>query len=572
MNIDYEIISERIGIRTAIPFLTLVEMEIYHGINTHGTVRLQAVVSVERQEEVCNKDWRGTRICIYEKGDKDIPLFNGRIDKLTCRVEGKFLQIVMNGIGETIYFDRKKKKRTFQNTTMTYEQMIEEIVKGYEDADYIWCGRKNKQIEMPVLQYEETDWEFFIRICSHFNTSLIPELRSGKPYLLFGMHQGIRRTLDEAQTEIIGNGFDDSYYQNGCYENGMPINQALCLMVRTKENWQMGDYVIYERQRYHVYKRIITLKNAELAYIYYLGTEGVYYQKKKYNKAIAGVRLEGTVRKTEGESVYVQLDIDKTEGADYPWTWAPETNNLSYCMPEAGTKATLYFPTREEKDGVAILAVVRNEKNGRYDDTQKREFVTTYQKKIGLYEDKLFVEGKNCMVSIFMEDATGIRINSNAGISVMAENEIRLKGKSLLVTAPLEVVCRTPVSNIELCRDINMYAPGGVRTVGAEDASVIQDSSTAMNEQEKQGVECWQASYSALAAIPGSDLSKMKDKESVFDLYTCGSIPKVAKGATVMALSEVMEGSRAEESSFPNVFRSMENYTVKGGYALPEKK
>lgn len=567
---DYEILSENIGIKTAIPFLTLTEMEIQHEINEHGTVRLQAVVSEENQEEVCNKDWTNTWISVYEKGERDIPLFNGRVDKLTCYAEGKVLRIVIEGISETIRLDRKKKKRSFQNSEMTYEHIVEEIIKEYADTDYIWCVENSKKIENPIIQYEETDWEFLKRIGSHMNVSLVPELRSEKLYCLFGISKGTQQVLEEARAEVIGIGFDDSYYQNGCYERGIPISQMMHLIVKTKKNWQMWDWIEYERQYYRVYKRSMILKNGELVYIYSLGTEGVYYQKQRDNPAIAGVRLEGTVRKTQGESVYLQLDIDKKECADYPWVWAPETNNLCYCMPEVGTKATLYFPTGKEKDGVVLLAAVKNEKNDRYVDTQKREFATSYQKKIGLYPDKLLVEGMNSLIHISLDDDNGIQLGSNKEITLLAENEIRLQGDEIVITAPLEVVCRTQVSNIELCRDINMYAPGGVKTVGIEDTSAIQNSNMVAGRKEKRE-ECWQAAYTALAAIPSADFSNMEDAESAFDLYMAGSIPKVANGATAIALSEVMEGNQMEATASANVFQTMENYTVKGGYALPEE-
>ena len=36
-----------------------------------------------------------------------------------------------------------------------------------------------------------------------------------------------------------------------------------------------------------------------------------------------GMVLKGTVRKADKESVYLQLDLDKEEKADYPWAWTP---------------------------------------------------------------------------------------------------------------------------------------------------------------------------------------------------------------------------------------------------------
>lgn len=56
----------------------------------------------------------------------------------------------------------------------------------------------------------------------------------------------------------------------------------------------------------------------------------------------------------------------------------------------------------------------------------------------------------------------------------------------------------------------------------------------------------------------------------MIDMFACGSIPKVAQGQTAIAMAEVMSGIKESECSFPKSFCSMQNYMVKGGYALPE--
>ena len=74
------------------------------------------------------------------------------------------------------------------------------------------------------------------------------------------------------------------------------------------------------------------------------GKEHFTYRKRRANERLKGVRLKGTVRRAEMESIYIRLDMDKEEKADYPWPWVPETGNLCYCIPEIGTEVMLYFP------------------------------------------------------------------------------------------------------------------------------------------------------------------------------------------------------------------------------------
>ena len=302
---------------------------------------------------------------------------------------------------------------------------------------------------------------------------------------------------------------------------------------------------------------------------YRLGLGGVDYQERIYAKALIGAKLEGILRRCEEEVVYLQLDIDKEERADYPWNWAPETNNFSYCMPEVGTKAVLYLPTKEEKDGQVILAVVENLKKEQYKNPQNREFFTKDQKKAGLYPERLFLEGKNREEILSLEDAAGIRLWSEKNLSLKAAGKIQISGKVIRETAPMELIYRTEEANLEICQDFNFYAPAGVKTVGTGERRKEEKEK---KKEKKKEVEHWQVSYQAMGALPMVDFSTLRGVNDIVDFFACGSVAKVGKGATTVALAEVMEGKAEAESSFPSVFHSMENYTIKGGYPLPDEE
>ena len=565
---DYEIRNEQLLIKTEMPIKHLLEMEIHHEINAHASIQISAVVDKGDQSEILNKDWSGTKISVF-KMEENEPLFRGFVEKIFFQMENQLLTIRISGIGETAILDRVKKKQSFQNIKITYKQVVDHLIKNYNGSEVVWNIDEEKAIGSPLVQYDETDWEFLMRLCSHFHGTLVADLRIGKTTILFGMRLGKERNGNKI--EVLGSGFNSIYYQNGCYENEMPRSQAFFIEIETKENWQIGDSYLYEGKRFRVYRRNIMFKDGALSFFYRLGMQGTYYQKKIYNRKLQGLRLEGVIQETKGEKVYLQLDIDKEKRADYPWVWAPETNNLCYCMPELETKATLYFPSQEEKDGRVILSTVQNLKNSIYVDTQKREFVTKHHKKIGLYPNKIFMEGINGNVSVSLVDKQGVEIKSNTNISAVASGEIYLEGRNTKVVAPLEVVCRTMESNIELCRDINLYAPGGVKTVGTGNTVKKKKDTDRGNVTAGQEVEHWQASFSAIAAIPIVDFEKIQGEEDAVDLFACGSVPRIAQGSATIALSEVMTGKKASETSFPDAFISMDNYTVKGGYALPEE-
>ena len=111
MNRDYEINNEKIIVKTAIPFLSLLEMEISHDINAHAILTLHVTVEKESQEEILGRDWSGTPISVFRRENE--LLFVGSIEKLTCRKENQMLMMEISGISETVKLDRHKKRQSF---------------------------------------------------------------------------------------------------------------------------------------------------------------------------------------------------------------------------------------------------------------------------------------------------------------------------------------------------------------------------------------------------------------------------------------------------------------------------
>lgn len=564
MKRTYEIAGENVIIITDIPFVHIKSMEICHLESEHGRLEIQAVTQEKDVDEIIYTDWANTKIKVLFAEESDKPFFNGRVEKLVCHRENGMTLITVNGIGETVILDKNKKSQTFQNVEMTYRQVVQKVVESYE-ASFIWKLGSDKAIGVPIIQYMETDWEFLKRLSSHFHGKLFADLKTGNPNFFLGINQGRQRELDNA--EIVSQGFDGGYFESGCYEEGMLMDQALYLDIKTKEQWQMGDFLFFEGNRYSVFRRKMLFKKGEFVCIYRLGTDGVYYQKRQINKALAGLRLEGVVKKREKESVYIQLDIDKEQRADYPWEWTPETNNFCYCMPEIGEKAVLYLPTQNTEDGCIISAAVNNREKSKCENPEHKEFSTKSNKKIGLNSNKIFADAMNGKGRVVLDDAAGIEVCSDLDISLNAVGRINIVGANVSLTGMQDVVCKTDDSNIEICRDFNFYAPDGVKTVGLKDFSEkkMVKATTADDEPD-----CWRVSYQALGAIPAIDPAAVDSINDFAGIFACGSIPKVAKGSTTVALSEVMEGKKQRDTSFPKAFRSMENYTVKGGYALLE--
>ena len=106
-------------------------------------------------------DWSGTKLCICQKGREREPLFHGSIAYLHADMEnGSLIAEIRGDRGDFQCMDREKKRRSFQNPSMTYHQILNEVLKDYEKASFIWATEEDREIGFPLIQYEETDWEF----------------------------------------------------------------------------------------------------------------------------------------------------------------------------------------------------------------------------------------------------------------------------------------------------------------------------------------------------------------------------------------------------------------------------
>ena len=568
---EYRLEQEGIRIETKLPLQTLLLMEVKEGVNTHSRLEIEAIIGEEGKQEILAQNWQGTTLLVTLSEATEACVFFGTLNQLKLMEDNDRMLVRLTAVAETALLDKKKKSRSFQNPHMTYRQILKTIMTDYSSVDCNWGDREEESIQEPIIQYEETDWNFLLRLSSHFYTCLVGRNNGRGTMLSLAAERRKQRQIKEP--EIIGWGIGEGHYRNGCYEVGRAPDDSSYLVITTKENWELGDYAEAENTFYQLYEKQAVFRQGELWFTYWLGRPGILYRKKAYNPLLAGISLEGTVRKADGENVYIQLDMDEQEKADYPWKWVPQINHFSYCMPETDTKISLNFSTGQETSGLAVPGKF-NRNQSRYSKPQNREFTTFDQKKLGLYPDKLFLEGRDGAVNLTMEDTSGIQMNSKKGITLSASGTIQMNGRQLYITSPVEVVCKTPVSNVALCRDINLFAPGGVQTVGTEE---IKGQEKQIRERKRTAgimsqTDGWQAAYTALAAVPAIDFSQNQAADFAIDILTCASIPRIAGGQTTYTMMEVMEGKNEGDCTFPRVFKSMDNYTVKGGYLLPEEE
>lgn len=564
---DKQIFDDRVQIISDLPIQNLINMKISHSRNCHSRIWIQVIIQQEEPELSLQESYQNQHIEVFDKAEKvNYALFSGKIYKIEFHKMAQYLTADLYGISYSYELDQEKKCNSFQNPDLTFENIVEMLLKN-SCARFLWRTNEEIKIGRPFIQYKETDWEFLCRLASHFHTSLQVGNTSNKPEFYFGVDYG--RLINIEDQEISEYGFSKKYYEKSGYEKSCDKSEYYYLKIESGRRWNLGDYTYYRGIQYKVYQERIQLEKASLRFHYTLGATGIFHQETLYNDSFIGLRLEGMVKKVEKDYVCVQFDFDQVFKAEYNWPWVPQVSNMGYYMPEVNEKVLLMFPCEDEKEGMVIHSLRDNGNVGLFEYPSGRQSTTIYDKTIGLYPSRVILKGSAGTSAFSLNDDRGILMNSNMQVSLSAQEEIIMVADQVKIQAPQQIVLLTNQSNIELCRDFNFYAPNGVNRKGIDHTLTDNEGDDLIPDGSEQ--EHWQLSFGAMGAVPGINLSTAK-MDDLSSLTTCGAIPKFGKGSSIVSMSQVQEGKKTKKTTFPHAFSSMESYTIKGGKPISKDK
>jgi hypothetical protein len=555
--------AEKIIVESHLPIQHLLKMYIDHQPNQHAKFSMKVEIIPEAGSFFLNSFFQGQEIKIFENHETGEPtlLFCGRIQSATGEKYNQDLYATIEGISYSVELDEWKRHCSFQSLNLTYRNIVEQVTRGV-GARFVWSVESDRAIHKPFIQYDESNWSFIKRLASYFSKPICASPYSSHPDFYFGIRDGETRNVEES--DIIELGISDQYYERGGYVAGHPREHYRYLKIRHREPWQLGDKAIYGRQRMTVVHHQVKYERGELIYIDTLGSEGFLYQKRIPHHRITGVNLEGWIRKVEHESVYVQFDFDNEERADYPWPWTPEVGNLAYIMPEVDSRVALMFPTDEEQEGCATHLLRMNTSSPVFEHVENKQFFTMDQKIAGLFPKQIILSGKDGDTKITLEDRSGVSLRTVHGINLQAQGKIQLIGNKVSLVAPGQVSMQTPQSNIVMAKNFNLFAPSGVKTKSSVPPSPARITSKIAIENHNH----LPLSYAALGALPRINPIKM-DRSALLGLGAVATLPAMARGTSVISTKQMMEGRRAEQTSFPKAFSSFGNHTMKGGFLAP---
>ena len=390
---------------------------------------------------------------IDRKGDKEIKILgksniadntgnstekiflNGVIKELQINeTTAGALTVEITAISKSILLDRIPRYRSFQDPTLTYSAIAEEINGNYgtNGGKIVNIGEDMQAVPRMTIQYNETDWEYLKRIASYTGQPVMaysdkvfvgffknmPAQTPNLKYSQFGKRTKEERTYFKitgtevypvatpiklkTRNRVSGEEVENDYYvlENKIYNEG---NTLKCEYILGKQTDYFVDPIPHEKIRgavieartVHIARTDESKSNHGRADGSSDNLEGRTIGAKPLNKYI-----EKAENKSQNENVKEKVKIkdiavmtlnltegllklgengqsfeDKYAGKSYfPYVTPYSQSNTGFTpAPEVNDRVALYFPNGNETHAI-VLGAVNNDGNGRFTDVANRNY------------------------------------------------------------------------------------------------------------------------------------------------------------------------------------------------------
>ena len=175
--------SGNIQVDSAIRVRYVIALEILAGVQEHGVCRVSGLLEDGREAQQILSSTEDIPICIIRKDEWNEILFRGIVRRAEIYTVNGVYHTRIDAVTVSEKLDRVKMQRSFQDVTMTYEQVAGRVLEPYGDMGATFVEEAKQAIGEPVLQYGETDWQFLKRLGSHLHVPLYADSRLGSRVL-----------------------------------------------------------------------------------------------------------------------------------------------------------------------------------------------------------------------------------------------------------------------------------------------------------------------------------------------------------------------------------------------------
>ena len=465
-----------------------------------------------------------------ENGTSNDKIFlNGIIDDIKLsEIKTGSLVVEITCISKSIILDRIPRYRSFQDPSLTYSAIAEEINKNYgaNGEKIISVGEDMKEVPRMTIQYNETDWEYLKRLASYTGQPIIPYYDKilvgflknqavqtpNTTYSQYGKSKKNKRTMYKITgTEVYPvstpiklktrnrageEETENDYYviESRIYNEG---NTLKCEYTLGKQTDYFVDPIPHEKIRGAVIEaRTVHIARTDESKSNHGRTDG--NSDNLEGKTIGAKPLNKYIEKAENQnqnekerervkaSDIAVMTLNLTEGllklgengqsfedkyagkSYFPYVTPYSQSNTGFTpAPEINDRVALYFPNGNETHAI-VLGAVNNDGNGRFTDVANRNYhVGDSDFNMILAKDKLSTIAESSI------SHTSKNISENADtIFESAKNIVNISDEYLEIIEKEKMI---------IASDISQVAQNKTNIISNGDTEITSDGFSVIN-------------------------------------------------------------------------------------------
>lgn len=390
-------------------------------------------------------------------------MFQGVVTDVRVSTEGDISRLYVIAHSNTIQLDALKNSCSFQDTGMSYQAVVEEVLKRNTGSKAIYDSAASNAIENFTMQYKETDWEFIKRMAGQNYLPLIPSYTSEKPCFYFGCQFGEHTYKMHVKEYTVSKNIQQYQTESENYITGVLEKDYITYTVKAYDILKLGDKVEFQGIEFYIRDAVYEMEEGIVFGTYQLGRKKHFRQCKYYNSPISGISLNGSVTDINRDKLKIHLSIDQEASSAKYWfpystmSASPDGSGW-YCMPKKGDQVRVYFPDEEEKNCYAISSISSYTpeagSNDKMSDPNVRYLRTPDGMEIKLAPEGITIDAYDGKAVIHMDKQGNITINASKNLSITAEEDVTITAE----------------------KNVTMYASEEISITGADGTIVMEKS------------------------------------------------------------------------------------------------
>lgn len=391
------IIAEESIYVTGLNFLSIYTLKIEEKANCHAVAVITGLVEENEAKRFYQGVHENERIDIKYKVNGNIDtIFSGVLRNISLDTTNNCV-LKLELISLSYLLDITKEKHTYQQIGKNISDIMRQAVDGNA---VIFFNGNDKATEAMLVQYNETDWQFILRMAAFCGEPVFPNINNTYPSISIGS-----RRQGNSEGRTTSSGTSQSYASEKLVYAGTKIGSSI------------------------VSYTTITLEKSELKTLYGCTSKESIVPFNVNPPIYIGKVVNGIVKAVDIDKVQVHItDIDEEYDAQSN-TWFPymaaysssENEAGIYCMPMEGDPVRVFLPSEELKDAFVASSVTSRSIDS---DPENKVFTSPYGMSVLFTKVGMRIAAGDNKVYIDLYKDGGITLKSDKNIAIVSRGNI----------------------------------------------------------------------------------------------------------------------------------------------------